>query len=428
MKSVSNGPWRGVSAVVAAAVSAAAFVGPQVGASPNPNSAETAYVPIAPCRLVDTRPEFQVGRRGSPIGSNETFAQQVTGTNGDCTIPVDATGVSLNVTVVDPTAPSYMTLYPLDTPLPRASNLNYLPGGAPAPNKVDVKLSADGAIGFYNLAGTVDVVADVNGYYTSAGLHEILQELTTKVDADDVFTKSQTYSRRQIDNVIDERDTGVLTELDEKVDVVEVDAAITELRQAVDTELEGKVDTSELSAVVAGLGSAISEKIDTEEVYDKSEQEDHFMGRMPDIAMRQGTGAIVDLLGNPLAEHDLRGATVTADGDGVVEVTGPAALSHSISGLADYRLMAVEVCIADVAAASMLDTITVTVRHDDGELDSTAFAVERSTAGCTTTDVSDAALGPNYFVQFDVTGTSVAVTTIETTWGAVIPDADADFG
>lgn len=49
-----------------------------------------------------------------------------------------------------------------------ASNLNWQAGQAPTPNAVTASLSADGALAFYNLAGTVDVLVDIVGYYEPA--------------------------------------------------------------------------------------------------------------------------------------------------------------------------------------------------------------------------------------------------------------------
>ena len=137
--------WIGLSAAFAATVGAITSAG--LGAGAAPAEEPSVYVAVPPCRLVDTRPEFQVGPRATPLGADETHVQQVTGAVGDCTIPAGAKGVSLNVTAVGPTAPSFMTLFPAGGDVPVASNLNYLPGAAPTPNKVDVKLSADGAIG-----------------------------------------------------------------------------------------------------------------------------------------------------------------------------------------------------------------------------------------------------------------------------------------
>ena len=135
---------------------------------------ESTFVPVEPCRLFDTRPApDNVGPKSTPLGENSSFTQQVTGANGDCSIPNDATAISLNVTATNITAPSFLTVYPSDVVLPTASNLNYGPGQAATPNKVDVKLSAAGSIDLYNRFGSVDVLADVLGYYTNSGLQEL---------------------------------------------------------------------------------------------------------------------------------------------------------------------------------------------------------------------------------------------------------------
>src|SRR3954469_2094765 len=98
-----------------------------VPASRAPSADETPFVPIAPCRLADTRadPTLNVGPRKAPLGANETYVVQVTGTNGNCTIPAVATGVAMNVTAVSPTVGSFMTIFPSDVARPLASNLNY---------------------------------------------------------------------------------------------------------------------------------------------------------------------------------------------------------------------------------------------------------------------------------------------------------------
>jgi len=124
-----------------------------------------AFVPITPCRLFDMRPADVVGPRSTPLTAGETYTQQVTGSNGKCTIPSDATGVAMNVTAVGGTAGSFLTIWPADVDQPLASNLNWVPGAPPTPNKVDVKLSAAGQIRMFNLTGTVFVLADVVGYY-----------------------------------------------------------------------------------------------------------------------------------------------------------------------------------------------------------------------------------------------------------------------
>ena len=133
------------------------------------NSGGSVLVSIVPCRLMDTRPApDNVGPRATPIGANSTYMADVWGTNGNCTIPADATGVSANVTAVNGTASSFLTVFPADADRPFASNLNWITGAAPVPNKVDVKLSTTGKVAIYNLAGTVDVVVDIVGYFEPA--------------------------------------------------------------------------------------------------------------------------------------------------------------------------------------------------------------------------------------------------------------------
>jgi hypothetical protein len=73
--------------------------------------------------------------------------------------------VSLGVTVVNPTAASYLTVYPADVPRPLASNLNWVAGQPPTPNAVTAALSTDGRLAFYNFDGSVDVLVDIVGYY-----------------------------------------------------------------------------------------------------------------------------------------------------------------------------------------------------------------------------------------------------------------------
>ena len=129
----------------------------------------SSFVPVTPCRLMDTRPGSTVGPRNTPIGPGETYSALVWGSNGNCVIPATATAVSLNVTFVGPTAAGFVTVYPPDKPWPGTSNLNFTAGQAPAPNGVTSPLSFDGKLGFYNQAGTVNLIADIVGYYETAG-------------------------------------------------------------------------------------------------------------------------------------------------------------------------------------------------------------------------------------------------------------------
>ena len=121
------------------------------------------YHPLQPSRILDTR--FGMGGTG-PLGSAATMNLQVTGAGG-----IPAAGVSavvLNVTVTQPTAPSFLTAWPAGAPFPLAANLNFV-AGQTVPNLVTVKVGAGGQVSLYNAAGATDIVVDVAGWYGEAG-------------------------------------------------------------------------------------------------------------------------------------------------------------------------------------------------------------------------------------------------------------------
>jgi len=116
---------------------------------------------VDPYRYFDTRDG--TGVPAGPIGPNSVLQFNVLGRGG---VPFfGVTGVVMNVTVTQPTAASYLTVYPDDvSPRPLASNLNFTPGRT-VPNLVTVRVPQSGVVDFYNLAGNVHVIADVVGYY-----------------------------------------------------------------------------------------------------------------------------------------------------------------------------------------------------------------------------------------------------------------------
>jgi hypothetical protein len=132
-------------------------------------SVASSLVPIAPCRLLDTRSGSPVGEHPGPLAPGETATLTVSGAHGNCAIPAGTTGVAANVTIANPTSASYLTLFPADAPAPTASNLNWVAGQQPTPNHVTVGLSAAGAVSLFNFAGNVDVLIDIVGYYQAGG-------------------------------------------------------------------------------------------------------------------------------------------------------------------------------------------------------------------------------------------------------------------
>lgn len=136
----------------------------------------TTFVPITPCRLMDTRPApDRVGNQSS-FGVQDTKSVKATGVSGNCTtIPAEATAVSLNVTALNATEPGFIAVWPSGE-RPLSSNLNPGPGQRPIPNAVQTPLDA-GSFLVYNHVGSVDVIIDANGYYLPAlGAFEVVSQ------------------------------------------------------------------------------------------------------------------------------------------------------------------------------------------------------------------------------------------------------------
>ncbi|GAA3435222.1 hypothetical protein GCM10018954_048280 [Kutzneria kofuensis] len=110
----------------------------------------------SPTRVLDTRSD------GGPLGVGESRALTVSGLRSMAIgRPI---AVVLNVTVVNPTASGFVTVYPTGSPVPTASNIDFGPGQTLS-NLVVVPVGADGRINLYNRFGQVDLVVDMFGYF-----------------------------------------------------------------------------------------------------------------------------------------------------------------------------------------------------------------------------------------------------------------------
>jgi hypothetical protein len=176
--------WAAVGAAVAVAVGAGG-VGLIEATSPDGAS---AYVPIVPCRLADTRPDSTVGPRATPLGADDTATYDGWGdVPGDCNLPDGTTGLQLNVTAVDATTLTNLRLYPTGEPTPTASNLNPAPGEPPTPNAVTVTLNTTtGQFDVFNRFGQVHIVIDALGYYTD---HDHDDRYYTEAEIDDLLAE-----------------------------------------------------------------------------------------------------------------------------------------------------------------------------------------------------------------------------------------------
>ncbi|GAB3469262.1 hypothetical protein [Actinophytocola sediminis] len=115
---------------------------------------QALYNAHGPARVLDTRN----GRGPIPAGGSIVV---------DTSTLVPSTGVkalTLNLTVVNPTATTFLTAYPTNVARPNASSINATRGRVTA-NQVTVAVGADKDIRLYNNSGSAHVIVDVVGNY-----------------------------------------------------------------------------------------------------------------------------------------------------------------------------------------------------------------------------------------------------------------------
>ena len=127
-----------------------------------------ALTPLtSPARLLDTRADgitidgVSMGQGIRPAGNVQVL--QVTGRAG---VPTGVVSVVLNVTVDQPQAIGFITVFPCDAPIPTASNVNYVTAQT-IPNAVVARLSAAGTVCLYTSASTHEIV-DIAGYFANS--------------------------------------------------------------------------------------------------------------------------------------------------------------------------------------------------------------------------------------------------------------------
>lgn len=120
------------------------------------------FVPVAPARILDTRPTSLINYAGVKPTANGQFDLVVTGQQG---IPANASAVVLNVTATEANGPGYVQLFPAGRGTAgSSSNLNMEAAGQTIPNAVIVPIGDGGAVTVFTQVGT-HVLADVAGYF-----------------------------------------------------------------------------------------------------------------------------------------------------------------------------------------------------------------------------------------------------------------------
>jgi hypothetical protein len=129
------------------------------------------YAPLSPpVRVCDTRVA------GQGVAANQCQgAGGVAGTLTNSTpkviavgagVPLGATAVILNVTVTNPSAGGFLTVWPDGSSMPLASNLNWV-AGQTVPNRVIVGVAGGKVDIALGSTGTADVIVDVNGFFST---------------------------------------------------------------------------------------------------------------------------------------------------------------------------------------------------------------------------------------------------------------------
>jgi len=154
--------WAAIGAAIAVSLGAGGVLAAQAATNPS-TTASTNFVPLSPNRILDTR--TGVGTPKAKLGAGQTITLSLF--DPSTGVPGDATSVVLNITATGGTATSYLTVYPEGDAKPNASAVN-INVGIDSPNMITAKIGDNGNLKIFNNAGSVDVIADVAGYFHAA--------------------------------------------------------------------------------------------------------------------------------------------------------------------------------------------------------------------------------------------------------------------
>jgi hypothetical protein len=141
--------------LVAATTATVAPTPVAVGAATSPPA---AFVPVEPCRLVDTREAPGVRPR-----AGDTVVVDVA---GECGVDDPAAvAAALSVTAVRPDGPGFVSVHPHGSPRPNASAVNYGADDVIA-NLQLIQLGVEGRVAVYTSA-SAHLVVDISGYFVA---------------------------------------------------------------------------------------------------------------------------------------------------------------------------------------------------------------------------------------------------------------------
>lgn len=126
--------------------------------------ARSAFVPITPARVLDTRPLTATNFAGPTPAARSSITIPATAFPA---MPAGAVAASLNVTLVEAAAPGFVQVLPAGQTPGESSNVNAQAAGQTVANAAITPLGADRAITVYHHSGG-HVLVDVNGYFVAA--------------------------------------------------------------------------------------------------------------------------------------------------------------------------------------------------------------------------------------------------------------------
>lgn len=114
------------------------------------------YVSVTPARVLDTR-------SSSALTAQSTRSVTLKGVAG---VPTDAEAVSVTITATASTANTWISAWSGEEPTPAVSQLSVAPGRTVS-NTLILATGTDTSAKLYNRSGSVHLLVDVVGYYTS---------------------------------------------------------------------------------------------------------------------------------------------------------------------------------------------------------------------------------------------------------------------
>ena len=167
-RSPSLTPAQVAAQIVADATIGAVDVDDKPG-SPNrllyvPDVAVPTFVSVVPARLLETRPGLSTVD-GQFLGQGVVPASGIVelAVGGRAGVPANASAAVLNVTVVEPAAAGFVTVFPCGSGVPNSSSVNFV-AHATVANAVVSKLGTQGRVCLFTNSAT-HLVVDVNGYF-----------------------------------------------------------------------------------------------------------------------------------------------------------------------------------------------------------------------------------------------------------------------